>query len=68
MEAIIKSPPVNGFIEVKFEQKIIDYLWKIIDIGKTSKNIINNRLAGNISQSLLLEDQDSYFYKPFAFL
>tara|TARA_B100001250_G_scaffold205550_1_gene176461 strand:- start:1711 stop:2355 length:645 start_codon:yes stop_codon:yes gene_type:complete len=57
------SPPVNGFLEVKLDQIIIDYLWKIIDISKTNNDNFKNKLVGNLSQSLLLEDLNSYFYK-----
>ncbi len=57
------SPPVNGFLEVKLDQSVIDYLWKIIDIGEDINQNYNNKLAGNISKSLLLEDIDSFFFK-----
>jgi len=63
MEVEKISPPVNCYLQVKLDKNIIDYLWKIIDIGKTSNNNFNHKLAGNISQSLLLDDLDSFFYK-----
>ena len=56
-------PPVTGFLQVKLDQEIIDYLWKIIDIAKTKNNNYKNSLAGNISQSFMLEELDSFFYK-----
>ena len=56
-------PPVNGFLQVKLDQVIIDYLWWIIDNAKTNNENHKNKLIGNISQSLLLDDIDSYFYK-----
>ncbi len=56
-------PPLIPVLQVKLDKIIIDYLWNIIDIAK-SKNInFNKQLAGNISESLLLDDKDSYFYK-----
>ena len=61
MEVQNISPPVNGFLQVKLDQSTIDYLWKIIDIAKNENQIVNNKLAGNISQSLALKDIDSFF-------
>ena len=43
------SPLVNGFLQVKFDQATIDYLWKIIDIAKMENQVANNELAANIS-------------------
>ncbi len=57
------SPPINGFLQVQLDQEIIDYLWKIIDISKTKNINFKNKLAGNISQSLSLDDINDYFYK-----
>ena len=61
MEVTKIHPPVSPFLQVKLDQKFIDYLWKIIDNAKA--NNINNKgkLIGNISRSLLLEDLDSFF-------
>ena len=55
-------PPVTPFLQVKLDQKVIDYLWKIINIAKTKNINFKNKLIGNISQSLLLDDQDDFFY------
>ena len=62
MEVRNISPPVHGFLFVKLEQNIINHLWKIIDIAKNNNISFKNKLAGNISQSLLLDDLDSVFY------
>ena len=56
-------PPVTPFLQVQLDQEIVDYLWKIIDIAKTNNINFKDKLIGNISQSLLLDDQDNYFYK-----
>ena len=53
-------PPVNYFLKVNLDKVIIDYLWEIIEIGKTSNIDVKKNLAGNISQSYLLDDRDSY--------
>ncbi len=63
MEVKTISPPVTPFLQIKLDQEVVDYLWKIIDIAKTDNKSYKNNLAGNISQSLLLGDIDS-FCKP----
>ena len=63
MEVKKISPPVSGFLQLKLEQEFIDYLWKIIDIAKKKNKNYKGYLVGNISQSLLLDDIDSFFYK-----
>ena len=56
-------PPINTFLQIKLDDLIIDYLWKLIDIAKKNNSNFKNKLAGNISQSILLDDQDSFFFK-----
>ena len=63
MEVKKISPPVSGFLQLKLQQELIDYLWKIIDIAKKKNKNYKGYLVGNISQSLLLDDIDSFFYK-----
>ena len=63
MEVNTISPPVNCFLQVKLDQEVVDYLWKIINTAKTENINIKNTLIGNISQSLKLDDQENYFYK-----
>ena len=62
MEVKKISPPINNFLQVRLDEKIIDYLWKIIDLAKNKNVNHNSKLVGNISQSLLLDDLDSFFY------
>ena len=61
MEVKNISPPVTPFLEIKLDQEVVDYLWKIINIAKTTNESHKSKLIGNISQSLLLEDIDSFF-------
>ena len=63
MEVKKISPPVTPFLQIKLDQEVVDYLWKIIDIANTKNINFQTQLAGNISQSLLLDDIDSFFYK-----
>jgi len=44
----------------KLPQDIMDILWKYVDRAKEN---FNGDLAGNISKSLVLEDEDEYFFK-----
>ena len=62
------SPPISGFVQIKLDQIIIDYLWKIIDLAKTKNKNHKSKLIGNISQSLLLDDIDSFFTNQFVSL
>ena len=63
MEVKVISPPVSKFLQVNLDKNLIDYLWRIIDIANKNNKSYKNRLAGNISKSLLLEDLNSFFYK-----
>ena len=63
MEVKNITPPVNSFLEVKLDKEIIDYLWKIIEIAKSTNLDHKRNLVGNISNSFLLNDIDGYFYK-----
>tara|TARA_Y100001968_G_scaffold1685_1_gene1446 strand:- start:3204 stop:3842 length:639 start_codon:yes stop_codon:yes gene_type:complete len=63
MEVKTISPPVTPFLQIKLDQEVVDYLWKIIDIAKTANKTHKSKLIGNISKSLLLEDLDCFFYK-----
>ena len=63
MEVKKVSPPVTPFLQIKLDQEVVDYLWKIIDIAKTKDITVKHTLIGNISQSLRLDDQDNLFYK-----
>lgn len=52
-------PPVTGWLEISLDQKIITYLEGLIDEAKVS---VKNTLAGNISESLSLNDKDNYLF------
>jgi hypothetical protein len=47
----------------KLPQIMIDYLWERIDIAKKNKICLKNKLAGNISHSYKIEDQQDWFVK-----
>ena len=61
IEARYINPPNSGFLMVKLDQVIIDYLWELIDKAKDSAIDHKKNLVGNISKSLLLKDENSYF-------
>ena len=61
MQVEMVIPPTTNFLRFKLYGDIIDYLQKIIEIGERDKIGHKEKLIGNISQSILLKDIDSYF-------
>ena len=57
------KPTSSGWYEVNLSDEKIKYLWKICNKSKTKENEMKHRLAGNITQSYNLEDEDDYFWK-----
>ncbi len=57
------KPTSSGWYEVNLSDEKIKYLWKICNKSKTKENEMKHRLAGNITQSYNLEDEDNYFWK-----
>lgn len=53
------NPPNTGWIETRLEQKYIDFLWKIIQARNSS---LKENLAGNISHSFAIIDENNYFF------
>ena len=56
------NPNNYGFFEIDLTENIIDYLWKISNKAKNKGNSIKGQLAGNISCSYSVEDENNYFY------
>tara|TARA_E500000331_G_scaffold338240_1_gene367261 strand:- start:1826 stop:2443 length:618 start_codon:yes stop_codon:yes gene_type:complete len=52
------TPPVTGWLEATLEQPVIDHLWKMVNNAKVS---VKDTLAGNITESLNLQDENDYF-------
>ena len=50
-------PPVSGWLEVELDKQVIDFLWERVKEAKVS---VKNKLAGNITESLDLEDKDNF--------
>ena len=63
MEVINIRPPITSFLQVKLDQIIIDYLWKIIENAKSKDIDHKKKLIGNISKSILLDDLNCYFHE-----
>ena len=65
----MKSRPVvpqnHGWIETILDPEYIDYLWERVNKG-SGENTKDN-LAGNISRSLKLEDEDEYFFNQILY-
>ena len=50
-------PPVSGWLEVELDKPVVKWLWERVDEAKIS---VKDKLAGNISESLDLEDKDNF--------
>ena len=60
----LKNPNNLGWFEIDLSDKKIDYLWKISNKAKKRINSEwKHRLAGNITQSYTLIDENNYFWK-----
>ena len=57
-----KPIPINqlGWLYVKLDKEVLDFLWKMID--KSTKDDMKSNLAGNISKSYSLKDDENYFF------
>ena len=55
------TPPAGGWLDYKLNQEELDYVWKCVN----RKSYIDYRenLAGNITSSRLLIDENNYFYE-----
>tara|TARA_B100001175_G_C19278566_1_gene527672 strand:+ start:60 stop:749 length:690 start_codon:yes stop_codon:yes gene_type:complete len=58
----IINPRNFGIVEIDLSENILDYLWKISNKAKNKKISHKNKLAGNISNSYCVEDENNYFY------
>ncbi len=58
-----RYPNNVGWLEIDLSDKTIDYLWKITNKAKSKDNEWKHKLAGNITQSYELVDENSYFWK-----
>ena len=56
-------PNNYGIIEIDLSESILDYLWKISNKAKNKKICMKKDLAGNISNSYSVEDENNYFFK-----
>ena len=52
-------PPNLGWLRYSLDDKEIDYLWNCID---NKKQYYKDQLAGNISSSFKLEDENAWFF------
>ncbi len=55
----------GGWTGVQLSKESIDFLWKIVNKGREECNLENAKtnLAGNISQSFYIKDEDDWFFK-----
>ena len=63
LQARIKIPTIQGWLETKLPNNVISRLW---EYEKTARQIHIDHgqyLAGNITKSLMLDDVDDWFYQ-----
>ena len=53
--------PNYGWVHTELEPNVVEYLWKIIRKGEEENDNYKQRLAGNVSNSLGIIDEDDYF-------
>ena len=66
-QSMWQSGPNYGWVHTELEPKVVDYLWKIIRKGEEANDNYKQRLAGNVSNSLGIIDEDDYFQKTVLF-
>ena len=60
MEYRVVQPRSGFWLEYKLDKPLLDWLWERIDDAKDSQSV-KNELAGNITESLALEDEGGKF-------
>mgnify|MGYP001461409266 FL=1 len=55
-------PPTLGWLEVALDQEHVDYLWKCIEEAKKENYSVKNTLAGHITNSFEMFDEDDWFF------
>ena len=57
------TPPNINILKCELGTTAVEYLWKQLKKAKVNKRNANEHLAGNIAESLYLDDEDEYFWK-----
>ena len=52
---------MTPWLELKLSDDVMKHLWKSIEEGEKKPQCMKNSLAGNISTSFALNDEDNYF-------
>ncbi len=58
----IVIPDTQGFVFAKLGDDMVDHLWKMIRKAENEKEEYKYRLAGNITESFKLDDDNDFFY------
>ena len=58
----IVIPDTQGFVFAKLGDDMVDHLWKMIHKAENKKEEYKHRLAGNITESFKLDDDNDFFY------
>ena len=60
-QSMWQSGPNYGWVHTELEPNVVEYLWKIIRKGEKANDNYKQRLAGNVTNSLGIIDEDDYF-------
>ena len=52
-----------GWLEIGLPKSAMERLWSYIEVAKENPRTYNDKLVGNLSKSLLLKDEDDWFYQ-----
>ena len=59
----IMTPPTQGIVFARLGDDMVDHLWKMIRRAENEKEEYKHRLAGNLTASFGLDDDNDFFYK-----
>ncbi len=62
MNSQLITLPNPGFVQTKLEKHHVDFLWKRIKEGEKNQEDHKANLAGNVSKSFKIKDENDYFF------
>ena len=59
----VMTPPTQGFVFARLGDDMVEHLWTMIRRAENTKEEYKHRLAGNLTASFGLDDDNDFFYK-----
>ena len=63
----IMTPPTQGFVFARLGDDMVDHLWKMIRRAENTKEEYKHRLAGNLTASFGLDDDNDFSIRKHVF-